>query len=149
MDVFRRVGFELAGCVVWDKGEIEGKRGFNAGNFSPYYQAPFNCWEHVLAFRKPGKARKAAPLSEVVRQKPVIKMVRGENKHGHSAPFPDRIPELLAALVPAGGVVLDPFAGSLTTGRVAIRHGLSAICVERSREYCELGLLDFRSRFVQ
>ncbi|MCA9680362.1 MAG: site-specific DNA-methyltransferase [Myxococcales bacterium] len=140
VDVFRRAGFELTGCVVWDKGEIEGKRGFNAGNFSPYYQAPFNCWEHVLAFRKPGRDSKAAPPSEVIRQKPVIKMVRGENKHGHSAPFPDRIPELLAALVPSGSVVLDPFAGSLTTGRVALRRGLRAICIERSREYCELGL---------
>ena len=47
-------GFQVRGNIVWDKGDIEGKRGFNAGNFSPFYQAPFNCWEHVLVFRKPG-----------------------------------------------------------------------------------------------
>ena len=52
VDLFRRIGFELIGNVVWDKGDIEGKRGFNAGNFSPYYQAPFNCWEHCTRVQK-------------------------------------------------------------------------------------------------
>ena len=54
VDLFRRVGFEVSGNVVWYKGEIEGKRNFNQGNKSPYYQFPFNCWEHTLIFRKPG-----------------------------------------------------------------------------------------------
>ena len=51
--LFRRVGFRLCGNVVWDKGDIEGKRAFNSGNYSPYYQSPFNCWEHILVFGKP------------------------------------------------------------------------------------------------
>jgi DNA modification methylase len=142
VDFFRRVGFELAGNVVWDKGEIEGKRGFNAGNFSPYYQAPFNCWEHVLVFRKPS-TKATAPLelaSRVIRQQPVLKMVKGENVHGHTAPFPNAIPELLISRLPKGSVVLDPFGGSLTTGRVAEKYGLKSVCIERSKEYCLLGL---------
>jgi hypothetical protein len=56
VNLFRRVGFELDGNVVWYKGQIEGKRNFNQGNRSPYYQLPFNCWEHVFVFRKPGGA---------------------------------------------------------------------------------------------
>ena len=149
VDLFRRIGFELIGNVVWDKGDIEGKRGFNAGNFSPYYQAPFNCWEHVLVFRKPsmngsGKVTSAAVagglVGRVLRQQPVTKMVRGENVHGHTAPFPDAIPELLISQLPRGAVVLDPFGGSLTTGRVAERYGLRSVCIERSEEYCRLGL---------
>lgn len=135
VDLFRRIGFESLGAVVWDKGEIEGKR----GNFSPYYQAPFNCWEHVLVFQKPGPSV-APSVSRVLRQKPVIKMVRGENVHGHSAPYPDAIPELLLDLMPRRGTVLDPFAGSLTTGRAALRRGFEALCIERSAEYVDLGL---------
>lgn len=155
VDLFRRIGFELVGNVVWDKGDIEGKRGFNAGNFSPYYQSPFNCWEHILVFWKPTEAwsdrtrasRKTprSPLTSqlvcrLLRCQPVIKMVRGQNVHGHSAPFPEAIPGLLASQLRPGDVILDPFGGSLTTGRVAERYGLRSVCIERSQEFCELGL---------
>jgi DNA modification methylase len=155
VDLFRRIGFELLGNVVWDKGDIEGKRGFNAGNFSPYYQSPFNCWEHVLVFRKPAAEVRDNPnaspkvndcatavgrVSCVLRAQPVIKMVRGQNVHGHTAPFPEAIPELLISQLSPGMIVLDPFAGSLTTGRVAERLGLRSVSIERSEEYCRLGL---------
>ncbi len=150
VDLFRRIGFELLGNVVWDKGDIEGKRGFNAGNFSPYYQSPFNCWEHVLIFRKPTDANDSRRVDDssiphdlvgrVLRQQPVIKMIRGQNVHGHTAPFPDALPELLVSRLPSGAIVLDPFGGSLTTGRVAERYGLRSVCIERSEDYCKLGL---------
>src|SRR5437660_12875082 len=58
IDLFCRAGFRVEGNVAWYKGEIEGKRNFNQGNRSPYYQFPFNCWEHVLVFRKPGGHKK-------------------------------------------------------------------------------------------
>lgn len=149
VDLFRRIGFELIGNIVWDKGDIEGKRGFNAGNFSPYYQSPFNCWEHILVFKKPAssdnRARSSEPIMQqivgrVLCQQPVIKMVNGKNVHGHTAPFPDEIPEILISRLPPNSIVLDPFAGSLTTGRVADRHGLRSVCIERSEEYCRLGI---------
>jgi DNA modification methylase len=154
VDLFRRIGFDLIGNVVWDKGDIEGKRGFNAGNFSPYYQAPFNCWEHVLVFRKPeGNGSKsngkhnsrhstvgAQLVGRVLRQQPVMKMIRGENVHGHTAPFPDKLPELLVSRLNRGDTVLDPFGGSLTTGRIAERYGVRSVCIERYEEYCQLGL---------
>jgi len=142
VNAFRQCGFQLLGNVVWDKGDIEGKRGFNGGNFSPYYQSPFNCWEHVLVFAKPGPDAAATyrQLPTSLRQKPVFKIVNGENRHGHTAPFPDALPSMLIKLLPRGSVVLDPYAGSLTTGRVAERYGVQSVCVERDRSYCELGL---------
>lgn len=139
VDVFRRAGFEMRGNIVWDKGEIEGKRGFNGGNFSPYYQTPFNCWEHILVFRKPGPGH-IIQFPTVLRQTAVIKMRNGVNVHGHTAPFPDAIPELLISQLPSDSVVLDPFAGSLTTGRVAERYGCIGLSVEKSPEYCQLGI---------
>ena len=150
--MFRMIGFDLLGVIVWDKGDIEGKRGYNAGNFSPYYQSPFNCWEHVLVFRKPDQAGRkdgttaALPpnrleaASQVLRAQPVIKMIRGSNVHGHSAPFPDALPELLISRMRPNSVVLDPFAGSLTTGRVAQRFGVRSVCIDTSAEYCRLGI---------
>lgn len=140
VDLFRRIGFNVLGNVVWDKGDIEGKRGFNGGNFSPYYQAPFNCWEHILIFQKPGRSKSPVIGSSILQQQPVLKMVNGKNTHGHTAPFPEKIPQLLISKLEKGSVVLDPFGGSLTTGRVAEQYGLRSVCIERSKEYCELGL---------
>jgi DNA modification methylase len=140
VDLFRRVGFELSGNVVWYKGEIEGKRNFNQGNRSPYYQFPFNCWEHTLVFRKPGPISDMAPFPTILDSKPVIKMVRGENVLGHSAPFPESIPELLLDRMRRGDTILDPYSGSMTTGRAAYRRGMRSISIELHKEYCDLGL---------
>jgi DNA modification methylase len=138
--LFRRVGFELKGNVVWYKGEIEGKRNFNQGNRSPYYQFPFNCWEHVLIFRKPGPNACEPQFPTILDSKPVVKMVRGENILGHSAPFPVAIPELLLSRMRSGATILDPYSGSMTTGRAAYRLGFHSISIELHREYCDLGL---------
>jgi DNA modification methylase len=140
INLFRRIGFTLLGNVVWYKGEIEGKRNFNQGNRSPYYQFPFNCWEHVLVFRKPDGEVSTYSFPTILAAKPVMKMFNGENKLGHSAPFPSAIPDLLLSQLPPGAIVLDPFSGSMTTGRSATRLGISSISIEKHKEYCELGL---------
>ena len=137
---FRRVGFQLKGNVVWHKGEIEGKRNFNQGNRSPYYQYPFNCWEHVLIFQKPGPSKLTLDFPTILLSKPVIKIVRGENILGHSAPFPPSIPALLLDRLNAGECVLDPYAGSMTTARAARARGIRSISIDLHREYCELGI---------
>lgn len=57
----------------------------------------------------------------------------------HFATFPPELPEIcIKAGCPRGGVVLDPFAGSGTTGMVALRHGRSFIGIELNPEYVEL-----------
>lgn len=144
-DGFRRVGFELAGVTVWDKGEIHGKRGFNGGNFSPFYQSPFNCWEHVLVFRKPEDASGGVPdstdesaLTTVLKLHPVVKMVRGKNVLGHTAPFPLGLPAHFIRDLDARSVVLDPYAGSGTTGISALQHGMRALLIERDPSYAQL-----------
>lgn len=142
VDLFRRIGFRLYGNITWDKGDIEGKRSYNAGNFSPFYQAPFNCWEHVLLFQKPpvlgDQAIVTIPVAcnnKVLRIKPVYKMVRGINVHGHTAPFPIELPTSVLREVPEGSLVLDPFGGSGTTARAALDCGLRAVLVELNPQY--------------
>jgi DNA modification methylase len=39
-----------------------------------------------------------------------------------------------------GDLVLDPFAGTFTTGAVAVRHGRRFVGVEREAEYVAVGL---------
>ena len=148
-DLFRRIGFDLVGNIAWDKGDIEGKRGFNGGNFSPYYQAPFNCWEHILVFRKPGTLIGEMNFPSVLRQGAVIKIVRGENTHGHTAPYPEAIPALLAQRLPKNSTILDPFGGSMTTGIAAARYGCRSICIEQDETYFNLGLRRFREHVEQ
>lgn len=43
---------------------------------------------------------------------------------------------LCRLVTPPGGTVLDPFAGSGTTGQAAVQEGFHAVLVEREAEYC-------------
>jgi len=47
-----------------------------------------------------------------------------------------------------GDCVLDPFSGSMTTGRTAHQYGVRSVSAELHREYCDLGirLLDAEDR---
>jgi adenine-specific DNA-methyltransferase len=65
------------------------------------------------------------------------------HNHPEKTAHPCQFPELLAerfirALCPAGGLILDPFAGSGTTLAVALRTGRKAIGIERDEAYCEI-----------
>lgn len=140
--IFRDIGFNYLGNCAWDKGEIQGNRNFNQGNFSPYYQAPHNCWEHIMIFSKGTPTFDKTLLPKRILQKPVFKMIKGENTYGHSAPYPKHIPELLLKLLKnkKNATILDPFSGSMTTGRTAYENGVNSINIELKKEYCQLSL---------
>ena len=60
-------------------------------------------------------------------------------KGAHFATFPEEIPRLcIMAGCPEGGVVLDPFSGSGTTGVVALRLNRKYIGIEINPEYVEM-----------
>ena len=60
-------------------------------------------------------------------------------KGAHFATFPmDLIEPCVLAGCPEGGTVLDPFAGSGTTGIVAVNHNRHAVMCELNKEYIEL-----------
>ena len=60
-------------------------------------------------------------------------------KEAHFATFPEElIRPCIKAGCPKGGVVLDPFFGSGTTGAVAIQEGCDYIGIELNPEYIEL-----------
>lgn len=58
---------------------------------------------------------------------------------GHPAPFPDQLAaDHIASWSNPGDVVLDPFLGSGTTGKMAVQMGRQFIGIEISGEYCEI-----------
>jgi len=50
--IFEEEGFEFVDDIIWDKGSVESKRHMNNGNNIPFYQYPFNSYEHILIFHK-------------------------------------------------------------------------------------------------
>jgi DNA modification methylase len=59
----------------------------------------------------------------------------------HFATFPPKLIEpCILAGAPAGGVIIDPFNGSGTTGLVAIQHGRHYVGIELNREYCDIAV---------
>lgn len=139
IDMFERIGFNVCGNIVWNKGEIQGNRSFNQGNMTPYYQAPLNCWEHILIVSKGKPAKKYNGLFSAIKDiRPVIKIIHGKNVLGHDAPYPYEIPELLIDCMDRYDTVIDPFLGSGTTCIVANRKQVHSIGIEKSQEYYEL-----------
>lgn len=61
----------------------------------------------------------------------------GANKHPTVKPL-DLMRWLCRLITPPGGVVLDPFTGSGTTGVAALQEGFQFVGVEREAEYVEL-----------
>lgn len=138
--LFSKIGFEIVDNIIWYKGHIQGNRSNNQGNMSPYYQAPLNCYEHVFYFRKPGNDLPKLDFPKIIKVHPVVKIVKGENILGHTAPFPLEIPGLLTSVLPHGSLILDPYAGSFTTAQKCLNDGHRSISIEKSLEYCELGV---------
>ena len=72
-----------------------------------------------------------------------------QNGVKETAPFPDGLVEqCLTVGCPPGGVVLDPFCGSGTTMRIALRDGHPAIGIELNEAFCESILSDLRRPIV-
>lgn len=139
IDMFERIGFSICGNIIWNKGEIQGNRSFNQGNLTPYYQAPLNCWEHILILSKGEPDKRFKSLTSCIADiKPVIKMVRGKNIVGHDAPYPHEIPNILIKCMQEDDIVLDPFLGSGTTCIVANHMNRFSIGIEKNEKYFEL-----------
>ncbi len=57
------------------------------------------------------------------------------SKHPTVKPI-DLMRYLVRLVTPPGGLVLDPFAGTGTTGEAALREGMRVVLIEREAEYC-------------
>jgi site-specific DNA-methyltransferase (adenine-specific) len=60
-----------------------------------------------------------------------------DNNHPTVKPT-DLMAYLIRLVTPKGGIVLDPFMGSGSTGKAAVREGMNFIGIERETEYFEI-----------
>lgn len=144
---FLKSGFELLDNIIWYKGETQSNRHKNDGNYTPYYQKPANCYEHMFIFKKPGvKLRLNDSLDEILLNSniskftPVFKIGRGGvNSYGHTAPYPQTLPNLsISTFTKKGDVVFDPFLGSGTTIISAANLDRIGLGTELNKKYCKL-----------
>ncbi len=141
--LFKSAGFELLDNIIWDKGETQSNRHKNDGNFTPYYQRPANCYEHMFVFKKPGKlsvCNKPLLKENIQKFPPVIKInSKGENLFGHTAPYPPELPLIsIKTFTNEGDIVFDPFLGSGTTVYTAVLNGRKGIGTEMDSVYYNL-----------
>jgi DNA modification methylase len=81
----------------------------------------------------------------------VWKMATGRFKEAHFATFPPELPRrcIVSGCKP-GGVVLDPFSGSGTTGMAALESDRKYVGIELNSEYIDLSLRTrLANRFLQ
>lgn len=50
--MFEELGFTFYDDIIWDKGEVQSQRHKNKSTPYPFYQQPFNAYEHILIFHK-------------------------------------------------------------------------------------------------
>lgn len=153
--------FSLRGIIVWDKGTSGGRTTWGS------YRQPSNpvlrdTTERIIVANKgePGQGLKIPDSAKGKDDKgifsPFLKdgnlfreltqdhwQVSPESKARvkHPAPFPVAIPERLIQLYAyPNATVMDPFAGSGTTGVAAIKLGCKCHLVEIDHDYCEIAV---------
>jgi len=154
--LFQKAGFDLLDNIIWYKGEPQSNRHKNDGNYTPYYQRPANCYEHMFIFKKKGNLRtnpdklKNQLKSNLVKFSPVIKIGKGGvNNYGHTAPFPYIIPTLsITCFTNNGEYVLDPFSGSGTSAITATLLNRYGIGIELSEDYAKLSIEKIKSEYL-
>lgn len=118
-----KLGFKPPAVGVWDR------EGLGMGHLLRH------TYETFVVFTLPRFERKAADVPDVWR----IRWTIGDRGHEHAAEKPLELYRRAVRLVTdAGAVVVDPFAGSGTTGEAALLEGRRVILVEREEGYAEL-----------
>ena len=126
-------GLRLQNMVVWDKGSA----GMGTG-FKPTHELV----AHLC--NGPGKFHDMRG-SNVLR----FGRVRGADKDHPTQKPVDLLQTLVRVAAPRGGLVVDPFCGSGSTGVACKREGRSFLGVERDTEYCEVARSRLRGESEQ
>ena len=114
------------------------KRGMKGGN---KYGKPVPGQPQPQSINRPREhgAIKDSDINPLRNKRDVWKINTVPFKGGHYAAYPPKLVETcLLAGCPEGGIVLDPFMGSGTTGMVASQMGRHFVGVELNPEYTEL-----------
>ena len=143
-----KIGFDYMGSIIWQKKTTMNTTG--GANVMGSYPYPPNGmveidYEFILIFKKPGKAPKV--LREVKEKSKLTKeewkeyfkghwRFGGAKQLGHEAMFPEELPfRLIKMFSFVGDTVLDPFLGSGTTVRAALKLSRNAVGYEINERF--------------
>ena len=125
-----RRGFAGGGDTPGEVGNDVYGKGWKRNENPQYYSDEGGASRFFPVFKYQAKAPK--------KERPVIEREDG-SKIQHATVKPLALMEWLVSLiVPPGGVVLDPFAGSGTTLQAAINKGFTPIGIEQDADYIKL-----------
>lgn len=148
VDLIRKIGFDLSEVVIWNKGRC--RQSMGAGGTLPYPASPvlMGNWEYIFIFRKFGDANYDHVLKNdreesKLTSEEIGKMLMCDwafpaemSERDHPAPYPEELPRRIIKLYTfKGDVVMDPFGGSGTTGKVALELGRSAVLFEIEEKF--------------
>ncbi len=146
-------GFTFRKDIIWHKprGTTKWQRGATQFSQNPYplmFNTNIN-HEYILIFQK-GETQEIdndkiqAFNKDFIRKMAysvwdIIPVNSPKKDEKHAAPYPEELPRRLIQLFTfKGDIVLDPFAGSGTTCKIAKQLGRRSIAVELSKKYCQL-----------
>lgn len=130
----------------YDADAIREKTG-NESTWEEFHARKGNFWREENGRLEKGRQRftkhpaghMSHPLGRNKRSVWTIASGRSKTKGEHFATFPEAlVVPMIKAGCPVGGLVLDPFAGSGTTGLVASTLGRQFLGIELNPDYCEL-----------
>jgi DNA modification methylase len=116
-----------------------GKKPRTAGNKNHKYVTEYESSETEEHRTKAGLLKVADVPWESRNRRTVWTIATQPYSEAHFAVYPPSLVEpCILAGSPEGGLILDPFAGSGTTGMVAKRYGCRAVLIELNAAYCAI-----------
>ena len=151
-------GYRFRGMHIWYKGREESSFAWGSWR-SSINPSIIDLYEYVFVFQKgeylrgPDNLEKTEFIEDVIgvwKIRPV-KKITGKNKKNilnHPCPFPFELAKRVIKLYShVGDIVLDPFAGVLSTSCAAAMSGRNSIAVEINKDYCKYGAERFLGMF--
>jgi len=149
--LFMNAGFEFKEDIIWVKPLGAAKLrcgGWFQNHGRPTTWHPNINTEYIMVYKKPGE-RDQGEFDNITKYYSIIPKDLTSNtwninpetqKSYHDAPFPEEIPKRLILLYSyKGDTVLDPFAGTFTTSKMARLLERNSIGMELSEEYIKHG----------
>ena len=125
VEAAKEAGFIIVGEVVWDK-KRPGLGGRNGVGIR--YQ------HELLMLLANGRVSGLSSIFSVIGESPPQ-----QPYHPHDKPIP-LLRQIVRYTCPSGGVVLDPFMGSGSTGCAAVEEGMWFVGIEQSQEYADIAI---------
>ena len=150
-NILLKIGFLMRGEIIWDKAASAAPSVAWGSWLSPSNPVLRDVHEYILVFSKGSFGRKNKSdknKTATIEKTEFMEWTKSvwkfpterASKVGHPAPFPVELPRRIIKLYSyTNDVILDPFAGSCTTGIAAIEQGRKYICIDNNSDYIQLG----------